>query len=77
MTIRVAVAGAAGRMGRMLVAAVTAADDLQLGAALEDAASPHVNADAGAVAGIGNVDVPIIAHVAVAADDFGCTTNLR
>ena len=67
---RVAVAGAAGRMGRMLVAAVTAAEDLQLGAALEDAASAHIGADAGLVAGIAAVDVPIGADVAAAADDF-------
>ena len=33
MTIAVAVAGAGGRMGRMLVSGVVAADDLNLGAA--------------------------------------------
>ena len=68
--IRVAVTGAAGRMGRMLVAAVTAAEDLRLSAALEQAESPHIGADAGAVAGIGVVDVAIGADIAAVVDDF-------
>ena len=57
--IRVAVAGAAGRMGRMLVAAFAAAPDLRLTAALERPGSPHVGADAGELAGIGSADVSI------------------
>ena len=68
--IRVAVTGAAGRMGRMLVAAVTAAEDLRLSAALEQAESPHVGADAGTVAGIGAVDVAIGTDIAAVVDDF-------
>ena len=68
--IRVAVTGAAGRMGRMLVAAVTAAEDLRLSAALEHAESPHVGADAGTVAGTGAVDVAIGTDIAAVVDDF-------
>ena len=68
--IPVAVTGAAGRMGRMLVAAVTAAKDMRLGAALEHLESPHVGADAGEVAGIGTVDVPIGTDIAALVDDF-------
>ena len=49
---RVAVNGAAGRMGRMLVAAVTAAEDLRLTAALESPGSPHLDANAGQLAGV-------------------------
>ncbi len=67
---RVAVTGAAGRMGRMLVAAVTAAQDMRLSAALEHAQSPHIGADAGEVAGIGTVDVAIGADIAAVVDDF-------
>ena len=46
--IRVAVAGAAGRMGRALIDAISDTDGLTLGAAFERAASPAVGQDAGA-----------------------------
>ena len=49
--LRVAVAGAGGRMGRMLVEAVLAADDLILAGALEVPGSPAVGSDAAAFAG--------------------------
>ncbi|MFT4266104.1 MAG: 4-hydroxy-tetrahydrodipicolinate reductase [Xenophilus sp.] len=48
---RVAVAGASGRMGRMLVEAVLAAPDLQLAGALDVAGSPALGTDAGAFLG--------------------------
>lgn len=44
--IRVAIAGASGRMGRMLIEAVDAADDCQLAAALDHAGSPALGQDA-------------------------------
>ena len=68
--IHVALAGAAGRMGRMLVAAVAAAEDMRLSAALEHSESPHIGADAGQVAGIGAIDMPIGADIAAAAGEF-------
>ena len=40
--IRVAVAGAAGKMGRALIQAIDAADELTLGAAFEHAQSPRL-----------------------------------
>ena len=49
--ISVAVAGASGRMGQMLVEAVRAADDCVLSGALDIAASPAIGHDAGAFAG--------------------------
>jgi len=49
--LRVAVAGSSGRMGRMLVEAVLAADDLTLSGALDLAGSPALGQDAGAFAG--------------------------
>ena len=58
--IRVAVAGCAGRMGKMLVGAVAAADDLQLSAANEAKASPSIGKDAGAVAGLDPLNVDIV-----------------
>lgn len=49
--IRIAIAGASGRMGRMLIEAVLAADDCQLAGALDVAASPAIGQDAGAFLG--------------------------
>lgn len=51
MTHRIAIAGASGRMGHILIDAVRASDDCQLTGALDIAASPAIGADAGAYAG--------------------------
>ncbi|WP_413761662.1 4-hydroxy-tetrahydrodipicolinate reductase [Variovorax sp. Varisp41] len=48
---RVAVAGASGRMGRMLIEAVRNAPDCRLAGALDVAASPAIGSDAGAFLG--------------------------
>ena len=48
---RIAVAGATGRMGHMLIEAVHAADDCQLAGALDREGSPALGQDAGAFAG--------------------------
>ena len=58
-TIPIAIAGAAGRMGRMLVQTVCAEADTSVAAAVERADSPLVGADAGVVAGIGEIGVRI------------------
>jgi 4-hydroxy-tetrahydrodipicolinate reductase len=47
MTQKIAIAGASGRMGRMLIEALLAAPDLALGAALDRADSPDLGRDAG------------------------------
>ena len=49
--LKVAVAGASGRMGRMLVEAIQAAPDAVLAGALDVAGSPSIGMDAGAFAG--------------------------
>lgn len=49
--LRVAIAGAAGRMGRALVETVLRAPDLKLAAALEQKGNPAVGKDAGELAG--------------------------
>lgn len=68
--IRVAVAGAAGRMGRALVQAVHEDSALRLSGALEAPGNALLGADAGEVAGIGHAGVVLAADpVAVAA---GC-----
>jgi 4-hydroxy-tetrahydrodipicolinate reductase len=49
--LNIAVAGASGRMGRMLVEAIAAAPDASLSGALDRAESPSIGQDAGAFAG--------------------------
>ena len=48
---RIAIAGASGRMGRMLIEAVMQAGDTQLAGALDIASSPHIETDAAAFLG--------------------------
>ena len=68
--IRVAVTGAAGRMGKTLVQAIHEADDLELGAALEHPESPDIGRDAGELAGIGTCGVVVNADPADQLDEF-------
>ena len=49
--IRVAIAGASGRMGHMLIEAVLASPDLRLTGALDAAGNPSLGTDAGAFLG--------------------------
>jgi len=49
--VRVAIAGASGRMGRMLIEAVEGRDELVLAGALDVAGSPAIGEDAGAFLG--------------------------
>ena len=54
MTVRIAVSGAAGRMGRNVTRLVIEDPELELVAALERPDHPEVGRDAGAVAGTGS-----------------------
>jgi 4-hydroxy-tetrahydrodipicolinate reductase len=49
--LNIAVAGASGRMGRMLVEAIAAAPDMALAGALDVPGSPSIGTDAGAFSG--------------------------
>ncbi len=49
--MKIAVAGASGRMGRMLIEAIAADPDAQLAGALDIAGSPSIGTDAGAFLG--------------------------
>ena len=49
--IRIAIAGASGRMGRTLIEAVSQAEDAVLAAALEQPGSPWLGKDAGEFVG--------------------------
>jgi 4-hydroxy-tetrahydrodipicolinate reductase len=62
MTMKIAIAGASGRMGRMLIEAVLQAPDATLAGALDVAASPAIGRDAAEFLGRAS-DVPIIADV--------------
>jgi 4-hydroxy-tetrahydrodipicolinate reductase len=58
MTRKVVVTGAAGRMGREIVRLVKAAEGLTLSGAVE-VPGPAVGQDAGLLAGVGPLDVPV------------------
>ena len=60
--LRVAVAGASGRMGRMLVEAIQSSGDCLLVGALDVAASPAIGSDATAFLGVAS-GVPITADI--------------
>jgi 4-hydroxy-tetrahydrodipicolinate reductase len=66
--IRIAIAGAAGRMGRTLIEAITAARGMQLCAAIEYPGSPAVGTDAGTMAGVAALGVDVTGDIA--AGDF-------
>ncbi len=68
--MRMAVAGAAGRMGRTLVRMISETEDLTLGAALERKDSDFLGADAGEIAGVGALGIPIGRDVAAALPEF-------
>lgn len=68
--IRVAIAGAAGRMGRHLLDACSQVEGIGCTAASEHPDSPFIGADAGEIAGIGRLNVPIVADLAPLADRF-------
>lgn len=67
---RVAITGAAGRMGRTLIQALQQADGLTLTAALERAGSTLIGADAGELAGVGAAGVRLGDDLAAVADEF-------
>ncbi|MGD8235626.1 MAG: 4-hydroxy-tetrahydrodipicolinate reductase [Chromatiales bacterium] len=67
---RVAVVGAAGRMGKTLIEAVMLHDSLTLGAATERAGSSLLGADAGELAGVGKLGVTLTDDLAKVAGDF-------
>jgi 4-hydroxy-tetrahydrodipicolinate reductase len=67
---RIAITGAAGRMGRALIEACSQTDGLALSVALERPGSSLIGADAGELAGIGRNGVRVGADPAAVARDF-------
>ncbi|MBU2963845.1 4-hydroxy-tetrahydrodipicolinate reductase [Amphritea sp. 2_MG-2023] len=68
--IRIAVTGAAGRMGKTNIEAIQATDGLVLGAAIVEPTSSLIGADAGEVANVGKLGVSIVGSLAQVVDDF-------
>ena len=61
--IKIAIPGATGRMGKTLIQAIAAADDMRLAAALARPDSPAIGKDAGEVAGVERLGVPVTASL--------------
>ena len=68
--LNIAVTGAAGRMGRTLIEASTNNSNCQLGAAIEHDSSPFIGIDAGEMAGVGSLKIPIVSQLSEVADNF-------
>ncbi|MCP3968470.1 MAG: 4-hydroxy-tetrahydrodipicolinate reductase [Lentisphaerae bacterium] len=67
--LKVAVIGAAGRMGRRLTANITAAEDMTLSGAVEISVCPLLGQDAGVIAGIGETGIKLTDDIASAVKD--------
>ena len=59
MNTTLCIIGAGGRMGRMLTAAAFATPGLEVAAATEIPGSPLIGQDAGELAGVGKIGVPV------------------
>lgn len=68
--VRIAIAGAAGRMGRNLIQAVNNSESVVLGAASERSESSLIGTDAGELAGVGRLNVALVDDLSKVADDF-------
>ena len=67
---RIAVMGAAGRMGKTLIEAVQQADGVCLSAAIDRADSSLVGADAGELAALGKLGVNLVGDLSAVLDQF-------
>lgn len=67
---RIAVTGAIGRMGKMLIEAVSQSEAVSLGAAIVLPDSTLIGADAGEVSGLGKNGIAIAGHLKDVINDF-------
>ena len=70
MTTRIAVAGAAGRMGKVILEVCAETDGVEATAAVENPASAKLGMDAGEVAGLGRSGIAIVAGAKPVLADF-------
>ncbi|MCY4154118.1 MAG: 4-hydroxy-tetrahydrodipicolinate reductase [Gammaproteobacteria bacterium] len=68
--IKAAISGAAGRMGKTILAVIGETDGIATGAAIEQPGSPALGLDAGEQAGSGRLGVSITADLESVMDDF-------
>lgn len=68
--LKIAVTGAGGRMGRTIIEAIQDTEDCQFTAAFERMDSSLIGADAGELAGLGNLGVPVTGDIDGAIDSF-------
>jgi len=67
-SIQLAIHGAAGRMGQRLVALASADESLELVAAVESPQHPRLGTDAGLLAGVGQLGLPVTSELESKAD---------
>lgn len=70
MAIRIAIAGAAGRMGKALIESAHKNTETVLAAAIVRPTSSLIGADAGEFGGLGKVDVKIVGDISAVVDQF-------
>jgi 4-hydroxy-tetrahydrodipicolinate reductase len=70
MTTRIAVCGAAGRMGKAILETCNETDGVEVTVAIEHPHSPKLGQDSGEVAGIEKNTIPIVANISSFVDDF-------
>ncbi len=70
MSIRIAVTGASGRMGKTLIEAIAQAEGVELSAAIERPESSLVGVDSGEMAGLGKNSVPVVSSISEVINDF-------
>ena len=70
MTTRIAVCGAAGRMGKTIIEVCNDTEGVVLGAAIEHPDSPVLGKDAGELAGVGEAGVSIVSNVREVGGNF-------
>ena len=68
--MRIAIVGAAGRMGKTLIEAICQTDGLTLTAATERTSSSLLGADAGEIAGVGRLGVKLSPDLTTVVDSF-------
>jgi 4-hydroxy-tetrahydrodipicolinate reductase len=70
MTVKIAITGAAGRMGKILIEAVSLNPNTVLSAAIERSGSDAIGKDAGELAGLGSCGVVIVDALSEVINDF-------
>lgn len=68
--IKIAIAGAGGKMGRQLIQSVSQTEGVTLGAAFERSGSSLIGSDAGELAGIGKLGINVTDSIDNAKDQF-------